>query len=89
MLTYIERVIIHLQEENCKDTTSFQHINDNNIAIAALEKMRPMPVNHEKTFWAYRHYCPECSSQLSKEGAIYCEYCGQKLDWSNYWEALK
>lgn len=89
MLTPIERVIAHLQEENCKGTTSFQHMNDNNIAIVALEKMRPMLVNHEKTFLTYRHYCPECCCSLLTEGVLYCPYCGQKLDWSNYWEALK
>ena len=89
MLTPIERIIAHLQEENCKDTTPLQHINDNNVAIVALEKMKPMLVNHEKTFWTYKHYCPECSELFRNEGLSYCPYCGQKLDWSNYWEALK
>jgi rRNA maturation endonuclease Nob1 len=89
MLTPIERVIAHLQEENCRDHATLEHINDNNLAIVALEKMRPMLVNHEKTFWTYKHYCPACSTRFSTEALVYCPCCGQKLDWSNYWEALK
>lgn len=60
-----------------------------NLAIVALKKMEAKQVNHEKTFWTYRHYCPVCTSQLKSEGLKHCNSCGQKLDWSNYWEALK
>lgn len=60
-----------------------------NLAIAALEKMDAKLVNHDKTFWSYKHFCPSCSIMLPRENMKYCDNCGQKLDWSNYWEALK
>jgi hypothetical protein len=89
MMTEIERTIAHLQEESCKNTATFEHVHLNNVAIEALRKRMPMLVNHEKTFWTYKHFCPSCSGQLFAEGVAYCEYCGQNLNWSNYWEALK
>ena len=88
-MTELERAIAHLQEESCKNTATFKHVHLNNIAIEALCKRMPMLVNHEKTFWRYYHYCPSCSDLLPREGVKYCDSCGQKLDWSNYWEALK
>lgn len=88
-MTEIERAIAHLQEESCKNTTTFKHVHLNNIAIEALRKRMPKLVNHDKTFWTYKHFCPTCSERLTSEGLRYCPYCGQKLDWSNYWEALK
>lgn len=60
-----------------------------NLALLALEKFNPMKVIHKKTFWTYRHYCPSCGNQFEFEGVRFCSHCGQKLDWSNYWEALK
>ena len=60
-----------------------------NLAIVALEKQQPMLVKHDKTFWKYRHFCPNCSEEFQREGLKYCDNCGQHLDWSNYWEALK
>jgi hypothetical protein len=60
-----------------------------NLAVIALEKMKPVLVSHKKTFWKYYHYCPSCSSQLEKEGLNFCPNCGQKLCWDNYWEGLK
>lgn len=88
-MTELDRAIASLQEENCKDTTTLEHVHINNIAIEALRKRIAMPVNHEKTFCTYKHFCPSCSEQLFSEGITYCKHCGQKLDWSNYWEALK
>lgn len=52
-----------------------------NIAIAAIERQQPMSVNHEKTFWSYRHYCPACAGQLLIEDIRYCDKCGQRLKW--------
>ena len=76
MMTEIERAIAHLQEESCKNTATFEHVHLNNVAIEALRKRRPMLVNHEKTFWTYKHFCPSCSGQLFAEGVAYCKYCG-------------
>jgi predicted amidophosphoribosyltransferase len=58
-------------------------------AIWALEKQVAKPVYHERTFWRHINYCPACQEQLRAEALKYCDNCGQKLDWSNYWEALK
>jgi hypothetical protein len=88
-MTELERVIAYLQEENCKDITPLEHVHINNIAIEALRKHIAMPVNHEKTFWRYYHFCPNCDTEFNREGEKYCSECGQQLDWSNYWEALK
>ena len=50
------------------------------MAIKALEKQIPKKiVKHDK--------CPVCNNNQSTTwyyvGASYCEYCGQKLDWSD------
>jgi hypothetical protein len=60
-----------------------------NLAIVALEKQDAALVNHDKGFWRYRHFCPSCYTEFDREGLKYCSNCGQRLDWSNYWEALK
>lgn len=88
-MTMIEMAIAHLQEENCKNTTTVESMHFNNMAIHALRKRSPMLVNHERTFWHYYHYCPVCSEQLKMEGLNYCDKCGQHLDWSNYHEELQ
>ena len=82
------RAIAYFQERLHSDV-SFEEMHYNNMAILALEKQVPKLVNHEKTFWTYRHFCPACSGQLRIEALKYCDLCGQKLDWSNYWEGLK
>jgi hypothetical protein len=60
-----------------------------NLAILALEKQEPKPVNHNKGFWTYRHFCPNCSIEFQRERLKYCDNCGQHLDWSNYEKELK
>lgn len=84
-----QRAIIYFQEQSCKDNTTAEALHYYWRAVKALEKQVPMPVNHDKGFWRYRHYCPSCCEEFTKEGLAYCDKCGQKLDWSNYWEALK
>ena len=88
-MTMIEMAIAHLQEENCKNTTTAESMHFNNMAIHALRRRSPMLVNHERTFWHYYHYCPDCCRQLTVEGQHFCPKCGQALDWSNYMEGLK
>ena len=83
-----QRAIVYFQEQSCKKSTSTEALHYYDRAIKALRKQDQMQVNHEKTFWTYKHYCPACSELLRVEGLNYCPYCGQKLDWSNYWEAL-
>lgn len=84
-----QRAIAYFQEQSCKDNTTTEALHYYCRAIKALEKQVQKPVNHEKTFWTYKHYCPSCSELLRIENLKYCPYCGQRLDWSNYWEALK
>ena len=80
---------LHFEEQSHKADVSEKERFYNRRAIFALEKQVPKLVMHEKTFWHYSHYCPSCISLLEKEGINYCPSCGQRLDWSNYWEALK
>lgn len=84
-----ERAIVYFQEQSCRDTTSAKALLYNTRAIQALEKRVPKLVTHNRTFWHYSHYCPDCNSYLEKEGLKYCPDCGQALDWSNYEEGLK
>ncbi len=79
-----ERAICYFQEQSCRNDVSHETVLYNNRAIWALRKQVPMLVNHERTFWHYYHYCPDCSELLSREGLRYCDRCGQRLDWSNY-----
>ena len=84
-----ERAIVYFQEQARRNDATVEDLHYYCRAVKALEKQIPKPVNHEKTFWTYKHYCPSCSDLLSREALKYCYNCGQRLDWSNYWEALK
>lgn len=84
-----QRAIVYFQEKARSDNTTVTDLLYYDEAIRALEKRVPKLVNHEKTFWTYKHFCPACSVQLFAEGHDYCAKCGQRLDWSNYWEGLK
>ena len=84
-----QRAVLYFIEKSRKPDMVEEDLLYYNRAIHALEKQVPKLVDHEKTFWRYRHYCPSCHVEFTREGLIYCDSCGQRLDWSNYWEALK
>ena len=84
-----QRAVVYFSERVCRPDTDREVSHYYNKAIWALQKQIPMKVNHERTFWTYRHYCPACSEQLPREGLRFCDRCGQKLDWSNYGEHMK
>ena len=84
-----QRAIAYFQEQNCHNDVSHETVLYNNKAIWALRKQVPMLVNHDRTFWHYLHYCPDCCEQLAIEGQRFCPRCGQALNWSNYQEGLK
>ena len=81
--------IVYFTERSSRPDASDEEILYNRRATLALEKQMPKLVAHERTFFHYAHYCPECTLALPREGLRYCDNCGQALDWSNYWEALK
>ena len=84
-----QRAIAYFQEQSCRNDISYETMLYNERAIGALLKQIPELVNHERTFWTYKHYCPACSDLLCREGLKYCDNCGQKLDWSNYEAGMK
>ena len=57
-------------------------------AVKALEKQTPMKPNNARTIFDFsgRYYtkkgnCPVCNSEGLYKADIYCNKCGQKLDW--------
>lgn len=54
------------------------------IAIQALEKQIPKkPKNRYKTRYIWDSaYCPICNCGITARW-VYCQCCGQKLDWSD------
>lgn len=55
------------------------------LAIKALEKQVPM----KPRFYAHNYHCPECenlvgNNEFKWQRFLYCDKCGQKLDWSEY-----
>jgi hypothetical protein len=84
-----EIAIIYFREQSCRRDISDEAAHYYHKAIKALEKQTNRPVNHKKTFWHYYHHCPTCNALLARENVKYCDNCGQRLDWSSYWEALK
>jgi hypothetical protein len=83
------RAIDYFSEKIWRDDISLEESHFTHQAIMALQKQEPMHVNHERTFWRYTHYCPDCQEQLKIEALKYCNNCGQRLDWSNYELGLK
>lgn len=58
------------------------------LAVKALEKQTPMTPNNARTILDFsgRYYtkkgnCPACNSEGLYKADIYCNKCGQKLDW--------
>lgn len=58
-------------------------------AVKALEKQIPMTPNNMRTILDFsgRYYtkkgnCPACNSEGLYKADIYCNKCGQKLDWN-------
>lgn len=58
-------------------------------AIKALEKQIPMKPNNIKSIFDFssRYYttkgnCPVCNREELYKSDLYCNKCGQKLDWS-------
>lgn len=88
-MTLIQEAINHFRYGVTHDIFKPPVTRYANLAIVALEKQEAMLVNHDKTFWKYRHFCPSCSTEFAIEGLKYCNNCGQRLDWSNYHEVLK
>lgn len=84
-----QRAVLYFIERSRSPDAAEEELHYNTKAIWALEKQVAKQVYHEKTFWHYRHYCPACQEQLRVEAMKYCDSCGQRLDWSNYWEALR
>ena len=84
----LDKAFAYIQESMCKaidmDTLRIGH-----TITKALDKQRDRLVLHERTFWTYKHYCPNCCMLLEREAMRHCSECGQKLDWSNYEEGLK
>lgn len=60
--------------------------------LAGLRYRRPMRVSEimeisdtrGKTSWAI---CPRCGITMNREFMIFCDHCGQRLDWSMYEQA--
>lgn len=87
-MTKIDQAIAYFQECSCK-AEDMQSLRFNSLAIAALKKAQPIAVNHERFLWRYHHFCPICSEQIKIENLKYCEYCSQRLDWSQYNSGIK
>ncbi len=50
------------------------------LAMTALEKQIPKKVKIENGYFE----CPYCQTDIEiDKGKLYCEVCGQKLDWSD------
>lgn len=43
------------------------------------------------TFWGNEGYylCPRCKSSLERDFMLFCNCCGQKLDWNKYKEVKR
>lgn len=50
------------------------------MAVEALEKQTPKKPYRMDVFFRLQ-FCPVCNTYVSRD-QIYCDKCGQKLDWS-------
>lgn len=58
------------------------------LSVEALNKMNPLPVNHEKYFYGVIYRCPTCGCTVTEDES-YCNKCGQHLDWTVPEKGLK
>lgn len=48
----------------------------------AVKKQKSKKLNKTKWHGVMLNYCPECGKGISSEDIIYCNHCGQKIDWT-------
>lgn len=56
------------------------------ILVCALLFRIPMPVTEFRRYSRGNVYpvCPRCKSSLDREYMVFCDRCGQRLDWDDY-----
>lgn len=59
------------------------------ISVEAMEKQVPKKPKNMKTIFDFsgRYYstdgeCPVCGAEVLSRSSVYCNKCGQKLDWN-------
>ena len=90
--------ILDEYDVNFADISAEEIADAMQMAIEALEKQIPKPVQYETDYtWGIGNkqpICPECESDVSKivffpvdeveaKSCSYCEFCGQAIDWGD------
>ena len=60
----------------CRTKKDFEDIRE------AVDKQRPKKPNKTRWHGTMLNYCPGCGKGISSESIIYCNHCGQKIDWT-------
>ena len=50
-------------------------------------RVRELMVRHADTVPEGYYLCPRCRNTLEREFMLYCDSCGQRLDWSRHAQA--
>lgn len=85
MLSEEEMAINRLE---CGNTAHSRNADYIQLAIKALKKQVPMKVSVSKYRNDYDWFCNKCNTtyqynRYTKTKPLYCEFCGQKLDWGD------
>lgn len=49
--------------------------------VEELKKQIPKKIKVEKYLYGEQYHCPVCGNYLDKFYILYCEKCGQRLEW--------
>lgn len=77
-----EQEALEILNSECEDISKVQRALK--VANEALEKQ----VAKKPRFYAHNYYCAECgnlvgNNEFQWQRFLYCDKCGQKLDWSD------
>lgn len=82
------RLFMQITDKNSEHKFAEDDYKTNEMAIKALEKQLPKKVvlRHIRKYDGFDDgECPTCGNSVLRDGFsndVYCDNCGQKLDWS-------
>lgn len=82
----LKRVKIHNEHHSQKEPFSIYTTEALNMAINALEKQiskKPVIEKDKMIYCVVCGRCPECNTAVYSISNLYCNKCGQALDWSD------
>lgn len=84
-MKWVENRMMHGTYNECNNAAELAN-KAAELAINALKKQIPEKPNKTRWHGTMLNYCPDCGKGIPSESIIYCNHCGQKIDWTGVTE---